>query len=256
MAGVSLNVHDFSVPAAVIRCPSSLREALKGPFWSTFEDEVIRDIFERGGLIVDIGGGLRLDPNRGDRVNAHRQKTFGRFLSDAKVQYRVTDYTDQYHPDFVEDIHKLSFADSSIDGLFCMAVLEHVYDPKRAAEEICRVLKPGAVGLLYVPYLYRYHATVTKDYRDYYRYSKDGIAYLFRACSEVTICPVRGLFESLARFTPLHRIGVLRWLLRCLDWSTKKMRRISEVQTSGYFIRIKNSYTSTIICRRVGSESL
>lgn len=233
-----LSVPDFKIPPAVLRRPSSLSDALNGPFWHRFFNEAALEIFTAGGLIVDIGGGLRLDPNRGDRVNPDHQKTFGRFLSDPRVQYRVTDYTGQYHPDFVEDIHKLSFADSSIDGLFCLAVLEHVYDPKRAAEEVTRVLKPGATGLLYVPFLYRYHAETTKDYLDYFRYSKDGIAYLFRGCTEIEICPVRGLFESLARFTPLHRVGLLRWLLRCADWGTKRMRFISERQTSGYFIRI------------------
>lgn len=219
--------------------PSSRSDAMHGPFWQRFFEEAATRIFTAGGMIVDIGGGLRLDPRRGDRVNPNHQKQFGRFLADTRVQYRVTDYTGQFHPDFVEDIHALSFADSSIDGLFCMAVLEHVYDPKKAAEQVTRVLKPGGMGLLYVPFLYRYHATTTKDYLDYFRYSKDGIAYLFRGCREIEICPVRGLFESLLRFTPLHRIGILRWLLRCLDWSTARMRVVSEVQTSGYFIRIK-----------------
>lgn len=219
--------------------PASLRDALHGPFWTRFFDAAVTEVCRRGGLIIDIGGGMRMDAHRGDRVNADHQKKFGRLLEDPRVQYRVTDYTDRYHPDFIEDIHRLSFADASVDGLFCLAVLEHVYDPKRATEEVCRVLKPGAVGLLYVPFLYRYHATVTKDYRDYYRTSKDGIAYLFRGCSEIEICPVRGFCESLLRFTPLHRIGVLRWLLRCLDWCTRKTRKISEVQTSGYFIRIR-----------------
>jgi len=212
---------------------------MRGPFWQRFLDEVTTQIFTAGGLIVDIGGGLRLDPNRGDRANSDHQKQFGHFLSDRKVQYRVTDYTDQYHPDFVEDIHRLSFADASVDGLFCLAVLEHVYDPKKAAEEVTRVLKPGATGLLYVPFIYRYHAETTKDYHDYFRYSKDGIAYLFRGCTEVEICPVRGLFESLLRFTPLHAVGPLNTLLRLLDWGTAHMRTISERQTSGYFIRIR-----------------
>lgn len=221
-----------------MRRPVSLRQALKGPFWNAFEEETATEIFTHGGLILDIGGGLRIDSKRGDRVNPVHQKNYARFLTDPKVQYRVSDYTEKYHPNFVEDIHHLSFADDSIDGLFCLAVLEHVYNPLRAAEEITRVLKRGGIGLLYVPFLYRYHATVTKDYRDYYRYSKDGIAYLFRGCGEVEICPVRGLFETLARFTPLHTIGPLRWLLRCIDWGTAGMRAISERQTSGYFVRI------------------
>ncbi len=234
-----LDVPDFKIHPAAMRRPSSLADTLKGPFWHRFFHETVLRMFSVGGLIVDIGGGLRLDPTRGDRLNADHQRTFGRFLSDPNVQYRVTDYTNQYHPDFVEDIHRLSFADASVDGLFCLAVLEHVYDPKRACEEITRVLKPGGRGLVYVPFLYRYHAQTTQDYRDYFRYSKDGIAYLFRNCTEVEICPVRGLFESLARFTPLHRIGLLRWMLRCADWGTEKMRKISEVQTSGYFIRMR-----------------
>jgi hypothetical protein len=80
---------------------------------------------------------------------------------------------------------------------------------------------------------------VTEDYRDYYRYSKDAIAYLFRTCAEAEICPVRGIFEMLLRFTPLHALKPLKFLLRCLDWSTERMRRVSQRQTSGYFVRIK-----------------
>lgn len=232
-------VPDFTIPPARMRRPESLRQAVKGPFWNAFEGEVMNEIFAHGGLILDIGGGMRIDPKRGDRVNPMQQKKYARFLADPRVQYRVSDYTDQYHPDFVEDIHHLSFSDGSIDGLFCLAVLEHVYDPKRAAEEITRVLKKGGIGLLYVPFLYRYHATVTKDYLDYYRYSKDGIAWLLRGCSEVTICPVRGIFESLLRFTPIHAVGPLRWLMRCIDWGTAGMRSISERQTSGYFVKIR-----------------
>ncbi|MDD5102845.1 MAG: methyltransferase domain-containing protein [Candidatus Peribacteraceae bacterium] len=236
---MSLNVPDFRITPAVLRRPSSLADAMNGPFWHRFFNETAQEIFTAGGLIVDIGGGLRLDPARGDRVNPDHQKRFGRFLFDPKVQYRVTGYTGQYHPDCVEDIHKLSFADASIDAIICLAVLEHVYDPKRAAEEVTRVLKPGGTGLLYVPFLYRYHAQTTKDYLDYFRYSKDGIAYLFRGCREMEICPVRGLFESLLRFTPLHAVGPLNALLRYMDWGTERMRTVSALQTSGYFIRIR-----------------
>lgn len=187
---------------------------------------------------MDIGGGLRIDAARGDRADPKRVAAFGTYLQDPSLQYKVTDYTDKYHPDYTEDIHRLSFADSSIDGLFCLAVLEHVYDPKKAAEELVRVLKPGAQALIYVPYIYRYHANLTEDYKDYYRYSKDGLAYLFRECSSITLCPVRGIFESLLRFTPLHTIPGLAALLRMVDWSSAKMKTISSRQTSGYFVLI------------------
>ena len=230
---------DFTIPQAKIRQPPPPRATLKKPFWDAFADETTREIFERGGLIIDIGGGLRIDPNRGAKVNPQHREQFFAYLQDPNVQYRVTGYTDKYHPDLIEDIHRLSFADGSVDGLFCLAVLEHVYDPKRAAEEVVRVLKKGGIALLYLPFIYRYHANSTEEYRDYYRYSKDGISYLFRGCSELEICPVRGLFETLLRFTPLHSLSPLRSALRILDWGTERMRRLSERQTSGYFVRIR-----------------
>lgn len=214
------------------------RYAVRRPFWDAFFTESVHEVFRHGGFIVDIGGGLRIDGTRGDRMDGKLHREFSRYLSDPSVRFHVTDYTDKYRPDSVQDIHALSFADASVDGLFCIAVLEHVYDPKKAAEEVLRVLKPGSPALVYVPFIYRYHGTVTEDYRDYYRYSKDAIAYLFRNAARVEICPVRGIFESLLRFTPLHRIPGLNACARAVDWSTNGLRRISAKQASGYFIRI------------------
>lgn len=234
-----IDTVDFTVPEATLcTSPWSFRD-LRSPFWERFFDESVSKIFRQGTFIVDIGGGLRIDASRGNDVDQERKKKLLPYLQDPRIQYRITDYTAKYRPDFVEDLHRLSFADNSVDGLFCLAVLEHVYDPKKAAEEIVRVLKQGSHALLYVPFVYRYHATVTEDYRDYYRFSKDGIAYLFRMCSKVEICPVRGIFESLAYFTPLRHIGFITALLRSIDWATPSMRRISERQTSGYFVRIR-----------------
>ncbi len=230
---------DFEFPEPVTyRGGGNLWRRVSGPFWTEFFDERVERMFRNGGLIVDIGGGLRIDSKRGNKVNEDAREKFGKYLHDPTVSYKVTDYTDQYHPDFVEDIHQLSFEDESIDGIFCIAVLEHVYDPKKGAEEVMRVLKKGGETFLYVPFIYRYHANVTKDYKDYFRYSKDGIGYLFRDAEAVTICPVRGLFESLLRFTPLHTVPPLPLLLRLLDWSTPRMRTISERQASGYFIHV------------------
>jgi ubiquinone/menaquinone biosynthesis C-methylase UbiE len=138
----------------------------------------------------------------------------------------------------VEDIHQLSFKPDTFDAVFCIAVLEHVYDPKKAAEEIVRVLKPGGAAFVYVPFLYRYHAHAS-DYNDYFRYTKDGIAYLFRGCRHIEVCPVGGLFESLLKTTPLYRLGICRILARLLDESTARMRRIGTVQTSGYHVYIE-----------------
>ncbi len=233
---MSIDIPDFQFPVPKIF--QRIHAKNTNNFWQEFEEKCVGELMEKGGLIIDIGGGLRIDETRCDRVDPHRQKKYSHYLHRASVDYKVTDYTDQYHPDFVEDIHALSFKDESIDGVFCLAVLEHVYDPKKAAEELMRVLKKGGLGFIYVPFIYRYHANLTEDYRDYFRYSKDGIGYLFRHCASIEICPVRGLFESLLRFTPLHHLKILGWIARKLDWCTKKMSQISERQSSGYFIKI------------------
>ena len=216
---------------------SGFFKRLRCPFWTQFYETHTQTIFEKGGKIIDIGGGLRIDIARGNRINQHHMKKFGHFLSNSNVNYIVTDYTDKYSPDSVEDIHDLSFESDSIDAIFCNAVLEHVYDPKKATSELVRVLKRGGSALLYAPFIYRYHAH-SEDYKDYYRYTKDGIAYLFRECRSIEICPVRGIFESLLRFLPIHKITLIRYLMRMLDTFIPPIRRISESQTSGYHVFI------------------
>jgi SAM-dependent methyltransferase len=224
-------------PAEIAPAPA-WHQQLRTPHWTSFFDASVHRIFQAGGDIVDLGGGLRLDGARGDREDPRARALFSHYLRDPRVHLTITDYTDQYHPDRTEVVHNLSFTSGNLDGVFCLAVLEHVYDPKRAAEEIVRVLKPGGQALIYVPFLYRYHAVVTDDYYDYFRASKDGLAYLFRDASKVTLCPVRGLFETLLRFTPLHQLPGLPQLCRALDWGPTRMRDISTKQTSGYFIHL------------------
>lgn len=183
-------------------------------------------------------GGLRIDKARGSWADTASQKKWLPYLSDPKINFKVTDYTNKYNPDYVEDIHKMSFPDESIDAIFCIAVLEHVYDPKKAAEEIIRVLKKDGLAFIYIPFLYRYHAH-NEDYRDYFRYSKDGINYLFRECSSIEICPVRGIFESLLKFTPFYKIVPFCLFARFLDHCCGRMRQTSEIQTSGYHVFIR-----------------
>src|SRR5262245_22944525 len=43
---------------------------------------------------------------------------------------------------FVADAHDLPFPDGSFDMVIAVAIMEHVVDPVRCADEIWRVLKP------------------------------------------------------------------------------------------------------------------
>lgn len=50
------------------------------------------------------------------------------------------------------DIQAMPFAENSFDVVLCNHVLEHVDDDHKALREICRVLKPGGLAVLQVPF--------------------------------------------------------------------------------------------------------
>jgi len=78
-------------------------------------------------LILDCGSGDRCYPD--DRVVNFEYCAFGL-------------------PDIYGDGHAIPIKDNSFDIILSQAVFEHLYDPKKAASEIERILKPG--GFVYV----------------------------------------------------------------------------------------------------------
>jgi SAM-dependent methyltransferase len=59
--------------------------------------------------------------------------------------------------DVVADGHQLPYADGSVAGIHCEAVLEHLYDPARAVGEMHRVLEPGGLVFAATPFMQAYH---------------------------------------------------------------------------------------------------
>jgi SAM-dependent methyltransferase len=51
------------------------------------------------------------------------------------------------------DITRLDFANESFDIVLCSHVLEHVIDDRQAIRELHRVLRPGGVAYIQVPYV-------------------------------------------------------------------------------------------------------
>jgi SAM-dependent methyltransferase len=69
----------------------------------------------------------------------------------------------------------LPFVDGTFDAVLSIAVLEHVRDPFRCANEIIRVLKPGGDLFCAVPFLQPMHGYPNH----YFNATKQGIARLF-----------------------------------------------------------------------------
>lgn len=108
---------------------------------------------------------------------------------------------------FIADAHRIPLADGSVDAVWIQAVLEHVLDPWRVAEEIHRVLKPGGIVYAETPFMQQVH----EGAYDFTRFTESGHRWLFRRFeaidSGVVLGPasqllwsiehvVRGMFRS------------------------------------------------------------
>ncbi len=195
--------------------------------WDKFFKDKMIEVFEAGGKVIDIGGGLRLVKEKNNRYDASRE-WLRPYLS--KADYKIMDVVDMYHPDIVGDIHALPFVDNSIDAFICIAVLQHVADPFKAMKEMHRVLKPGGKVFIYTPFLYYYHAE-KGYYKDYWRFTKDGVEELSKGFSKIEIQSIRGAVETWIKLSPLGRFKICNWLASVLDIVFNK---VASNQVSGY----------------------
>ncbi len=168
------------------------------PVWDKFFQEKMVKIFTEKKYVLDIGGGLRVDPKRNNRGRYHLW--LDPYLKN--VKYVIMDKVADYNPDLVGDIHDLPLEDNSVDAILLMNLLEHVEDPHKAVKEAYRVLKPGGYCYIDAPFLFYYHP-MKGYYKDYFRFTRDGIEYLTRDFSKVEIQNVRGALSSVMNLIPI-----------------------------------------------------
>lgn len=70
---------------------------------------------------------------------------------------------------------RLPFGARTFETVLCTEVLEHVPDPQTAVRECARVIVPGGVLILTVPFLHGLHEIP----RDYFRFTRWGLLALF-----------------------------------------------------------------------------
>ena len=200
--------------------------------WENFYNEKIEKILTEHKNIIDIGGGLRIDGKRGNRVE---KKNLWMLPLIKKINYKIMDPVSDYHPDIVGDIHNMPFGDNELDGIICNAVLEHIENPFKAVSEMYRVLKLGGACFVYVPFLYYYHAQ-PGYYKDYWRYTKDALEMLFKDFSVMEIQSVRGPFQTWIHLSPFWKYKLFSWLSQQVDILFKKKE---SAQVSGYFLYLE-----------------
>lgn len=141
---------------------------------------LIDRVTARGGVVLDCGAGSR--PQRTASV----------------INVEIVDYPST---DVLAIGEALPFADHTFDAAVSLAVLEHVRDPFKCAQELLRVVKPGGELLIDVPFLQPVHGFP----HHYYNMTAQGLTNLFAGRAEVLSCtvPPHG-----------HPIFAVQWLLR------------------------------------------
>jgi ubiquinone/menaquinone biosynthesis C-methylase UbiE len=133
----------------------------------TLDRELLRQFRRlRPGVVLDVGA--KAAPYR-QHVPADR--------------YLRLDIDPSRQPDICCDVHELKWESDFFDTVLAIEILEHLYDPQRAVDQIRRVLKPGGVCILSTRFFFRYHP----DPQDYYRFTWDSLSYLFRDFHDVEV---------------------------------------------------------------------
>ena len=99
------------------------------------------------------------------------------------------------YPDILADLcdpdlkDKLKFR---YELIICNSILEHVYDPKTATDNLLNLLSDDGVIIGSVPFLFPRHCPDDLHYQDFYRFTPEALGYLFREADFVYACPTRG----------------------------------------------------------------
>jgi len=168
------------------------------------------------------------------------------------------DIDESAKPDVLGDALYLPFADASVPYVHCEALLEHVSEPHRVVDEVCRVLKLGGQAFFYVPFLYPYHESPD----DYFRFTKSGMIYLCRHFSHIQIqaaddgyagvsmrflggftSPVGSLLSKLVRYPAWWCIAIAYSVLRFLQGRKPELDRLRQhfffENCSGFNVLVK-----------------
>jgi SAM-dependent methyltransferase len=154
------------------------------------------------GRLLDIGCG---------------SKPYRSLLASQVSEHVGLDHHDSIHAkdevDLFGPAYDIPARDDSFDSVLCTAVLEHLEEPEAAIRECHRVLKPGGVAAYTVPFIWHLH----EEPRDFYRFTKHGLEYLFRKTGFeiVELQPLSGFWITFGQLLVynVYRFnrGPLRW---------------------------------------------
>jgi SAM-dependent methyltransferase len=150
---------------------------------------------EVSGCVVDLGCGTM----------PYREELVG-----SGCRYIGVDWSSSRHgraPDIVSDLNRALDVPSEVaDAVVSISVLEHLYQPHVMLAEAWRVLRPGGLLFLQVPFQWWVHEAP----HDYYRFTRYGLEFLLTAAGfvDARIEPDGGFWTTV----------VLKWNYHSLRW--------------------------------------
>ena len=182
------------------------------------------------GVVVDIGCGTK--PYR-DMIAQYVKRHVG-------VDHVLTQH-DKSNIDLMGTAYEIPAGSNSFDSAICTAVLEHLEEPDAAIKECYRVLKQGGHAIYSVPFIWHLH----EEPRDFFRYSKYGLTYLFEknGFEIIDLVPLSGFWVTFSQ--------LFVYYLQKYNKSIVKSLRIIDalgivIQVIAYFVNmIDKSYQWT-----------
>lgn len=181
--------------------------------------------------------------------DARADYSFGLPPADAKVV--CVDIEAGPGVDLVADAHNMTnVADNSVDCVVTISTLEHVRYPAKVVAEIHRILKPGGVVYINVPFMFPFHA----DPDDFYRFSNRGLEILCEEFERLDSGFDRGpassmhhlsvhFFAILLSFNSKTLYGInvdlFKWLffwVKYLDKLIGRFKMAYVIHTGSYFV--------------------
>lgn len=140
------------------------------------------------GKLIDIGCG----------VKPYKDMLSPLVTEHVGVDHHITVH-DKSNIDLFGTAYQIPSNDNVFDSAICTAVLEHLEEPEQAIRECFRVLKKGGHAIYSVPFIWQLH----EQPRDFFRYSKFGLQYLFEKVG-FEVIEVRPLSGFAVTFIQLH----------------------------------------------------
>ena len=143
-----------------------MAKEIKNILINSIHNKALKNIVEQfiNGRLIDIGCGT---------------KPYKKLLAPYVTEHIGVDHQETLHKrtniNRVGTAYNIPAENAEFDCALCTAVLEHLEEPELALQECWRVLKRGGVAIYSVPFIWHLH----EEPRDFYRFSRYGLKYLF-----------------------------------------------------------------------------